>query len=519
MVDRGESTAALELASTLQQFGGMVADYGIKQQTARGAQEGTVAGASGQPNFQKGWRTMTAYGQAYNNAATRSYAIRAEADAEDQAARLEVDAANDPAKFEATFGAIAKATIKAAPPEARAILTEVYNQRMATGRMRLINAQATEQHNQARGDLAEGIQRSTDRIAQWRASDDPALMAQADTEEAKLGLLIDSAARDGTISETARLAAHKNSMEQTFADTIVARLEKEMSSPTGDPIGFIQRFDEASKASNVLSPDEEQKLHSRLMTKLEDRARMDRLAEAGANAEQAARYAAGDREGTARLLDGSLTNSWILDKTLSGDLKPEIARTLRDALKSGSGGPVSDSRELLIVEPNLLSFSETDILKNGRLSNDDKRRLILKRQEMVKGWQGTPAAREASRILTRGLGIQEGKNVRLLSDDEVQQLSDAQNEMYVRGEAMKPEERDAGIVPLARELVNKYHLRTTTSEADTVGANAAKLEAVAADPNKSKYDRDTAAKLAASQREREKQLRAEAARLSAGGGR
>lgn len=513
MVDRGESTAAMELANTLRQFGGMVADYGIKQQQTRGAQEGTIAGASGRPNFQKGWRTMTAYGQAYNNAATRSYAIKAEADAEDQAARLEVDAANDPSKFEATFGAVAKSTIKAAPPEARAILTEVYNRRMTEGRMRLINAQATEQHTQARSDLAEGVARANDRIARMRASGDPAQLAQADEEEVKRNLMIDGAAGDGTISPVERIAYHQDAINQTFEDTIVAQLEAEIANPKGDPAGFILKFDAQAKLDETLSPEQKQKLHTRLVATLADHQRLANLADANNNAELKARWAESERDGTARFIRGTLTSSWLAAKLDRNEIDPAIARTLSDGLRSHPDA-ISDSHELLVVEPNLLSFSEEDILKNSHLSNDDKRRLILKRQDMARGWQGSPEAQEGNRILTRGLGIQPGTNLLLLSSDQVRQLADAQNEYYTRGAAMDPAKRQAELVPLARELVGKFHLVTANKKAEAADANAAENEAIANDPNVSDRRRKQAAENAKFERDAASRYRQEAARAA-----
>jgi hypothetical protein len=135
----------------------------------KGQQEGADAGARGQPQLRTGLKATTAYGQAYNNAATRSYLVKAEADAEETAARLEVDSGTDPERFRATFGKVRDEVLKTSEPTLRAALGELYNQRLGAGLQRIEYARAREVRAEQRATTSEGIGRAIDRIGQLRA--------------------------------------------------------------------------------------------------------------------------------------------------------------------------------------------------------------------------------------------------------------------------------------------------------------------------------------------------------------
>lgn len=253
--DDGSAAAASRLANSFKQFSNTASGLGAEINATEGAQAGDLAGSTGDPKFKDGFTKYTAYSQAYNNAATRSYAIRAEGDAEETAARLEIQAANDPTHFAATFGAVKDATIANAPPVARGMVADIYNKRMNEGVTRLVTGQQKEYQSAARVDVSEGIARSSDRIANWQASDDPQLHAQADDEQVKLGLMIDGAKNDGTLTDTEAQSAHIMAQRSITEQTVTYRFKNEMNNPHGDPVAFIQRLQDANRGSPDVRPD------------------------------------------------------------------------------------------------------------------------------------------------------------------------------------------------------------------------------------------------------------------------
>lgn len=473
-VNTGGAEAATALANTFKAFEKTAAGLGAGIQQRRGTAEGAAAGATGKPEFQKGWRTLTAYGEAYNNSALRSYAVHAEADAEDTSARLEVEAGTDPTKFRATMEAVANSTIKNAPPEARAVLQDIYGKSLAAGLGRVSQRQAVESNKTARADTAEGIGRSVDRIAQWRASNDPALAVQADEEEVKLQMLVDAAVRDGTISQVEGAAVHKDAYNEIIKQTVTERFKKEIQNPYGDPVKFIRRVQEENKTSEALPPDEEEKLVGSLLTTLREENSLDAAGRAQQNAEADARHQLGDRTATAALLSNQLTQSTLLKMVESDDLEPATARTLLNELTSGDTAK-SDPKTLFSTETNLLNMSEEDITTERGLTWADRSRLILKRREWASGWRGTQEGREGSERIDRALGLAPGITNALLSDDQKKQRERALTDWYTSVDALPPAERQAKSIAISEEVIGRTIRNTAQTELQSLQTKRAQL--------------------------------------------
>lgn len=476
LLETGYSEAAASLTRALKEFEGIALQPAAQLRAEQGAREGAQAGASGNPQLREGLRALTAYGQAYNNAAMRSYAIKAEADAEDTAARLEVEAQNDPEKFAALFGAVRDETIKQAPPQARGVLSQIYAQRLGDGVARLTRARAIEQNNLARADVQEGITRAIDRIATLRASDDPNDGLRAELEQEKLTMLIDGAIASGTISEIEGVAAHKKSQRDITAQTVIARFRRELTNPYGDPVGFIQKLKAANVSSEALPPDEEEKLVDHLLGELVEHNRLASLAEAESSAAVRARYEEGDREATALLLSGQLTTAKLREMVLQQRLDPGRATTLQNELQSGRGADiVDDPQEAFTVRTNLLSYSDEDIANNHRLSYQTRADLLLKKRELEQTWRSTQAAKEGAERIDRALGILPGFDSRWLPDEERRKRDIALTEWYDAVEALPPAERQGKVIEIANQIAAKYIRQKKIDEVERLRQQKADL--------------------------------------------
>lgn len=450
----GSAEAAQSLANSFKQFerAGMDILGGISAE--RGRREGAEAGRTGDPAFRTGMASTTVYGRAYNDSATRSYAIRSEAAADDAATRLELEAGNDPEAFKTTFGARRDAVLKEAPPEARVILAEVYDRRMAAGVSRLIEAQGLEMKNQARSDVAEGVQRATDRIGQLRASNDPAQYEQAFEEEIKQDMLIDAAVADGTLSATEggtlKIAASRAVTKQTVS----YRFKNELDNPYGDPVGFIQNLKTVNKTSNALPPEEEDKLVAGLLNDLQEHNALIAAGNRNQNTAQQLRWALGDNDATNAMIEGRLTSNKLSQMLEDDEIDPAVARTLYNELQAGNDKP-DDERERFSVETTLLEHTEKEIGENARLSWKTRRELIEKRRQLSTTWRGTQQAKEGADRIDRALGIPSGGLNALLPDAVKKQRETALTAWYDQVDALPEAERQLKAIETAEKITDQ----------------------------------------------------------------
>lgn len=466
-LETGDSEVAAQLARSLKAFETGLAETAFELRAQQGAQEGAAAGESGDPEFRAGLRAQTAYGRAYNNAALRSYAVRAEGDAEDQAARLEVEAQNDPEKFLATFGAVRDEILKTAPPEARATLSEIYGRRLNTGVARLRQAQAIEINKQARADTAEGVERSIDRIATLYASNDPRDYELALEEEAKLNLLIDGARNDQTISPTEWAALKKSSQRKITQQTVAARFRNELNSPYGNPVDFIERLKKENVTSEALSPTEEAELVDHLVSELQQHNALMSARLSGDNAAVRARYEQGDREATAMLFAGELTTDKLRTMVVQQRLDPGRATSLANELSSG-GIAMDDPKEAFHVRTNLLKYSDQEIESNQKLTWKTRGELLLLKREQEASWKGTQAAREADARIERALGILPGTMIQSLSDEQKAALDQAKTEWYNEVDKLPPAERQAAVLTVAEDVIGRFIRKNKSAEAQAL---------------------------------------------------
>src|SRR5438132_5188212 len=90
--DSGAAARAQALHAAFKEFEDVSGNIYNQVQTHAGALAGAASGDTGHPQYREGLARLTAYGRAFNNAATGAYAVQAEAQAEDAAARRRVQA-------------------------------------------------------------------------------------------------------------------------------------------------------------------------------------------------------------------------------------------------------------------------------------------------------------------------------------------------------------------------------------------------------------------------------------------
>lgn len=478
IADNGAAAAASSLAEAFKSFSDVTATVGANLQKKRGQEEGAIAGAMGKPDYQTGFKQFTAYSQAYNNAATRSYAIRAEADAEDTAARLRVEANNDPNVFRQTFGAAMDATLKQAPVQARAALADIYNRHLAEGVAALSAGQATEIQKDARSAVLEGVQRSTDRIARWRASDDPAQHALADEEEVKMQLAVDGAVGDRTLTRIEATALKQKAGHQVIFTTVSDRFQKVLEDPYGDPVRFIQNLQKANQTSEALPPDQEAKLVDDLMSQLRDHHALATMQASAAAAAAKLREEAGNRDASSRFIAGTLTRKYLKQLVDSQGIDPTRATTLANELdtRAREGSMPSDPKTKFLVETNLLGYTEDEITHMSGLSYKDRGDLILKRRDWASGWRSQPEGKEAVERIDRALGIIPGTDTRMLSEEQRTARGRALTELWTRVDGLEPKDRVPQAIGTAEAVIKAVITNNAQIHVQTLRNNLQRLK-------------------------------------------
>ncbi len=470
----GIGREAQQLGDTFREFEGVAGAVTRKAQLHAGALAGAAVGATGHPQYKQGLERFTAYGEAFNNAATGAYAVQAEAQADDAAARLRVQANDDPQHFATTYSAVRDGVLKHAPADAVPILTEIYNKRLAEGVAALSGAQAAQLQQVHRGIYMEGIQRQTSRVAALEASHDPVSQAQAADELTKLTLLIDGGVHSGLYSPAEADALRVGSMRAITSQVFSTQMDNEIANG-GDPVGLLQRFMDAheanlknTKEAPLLSDQEYQKLVRDGLTKMYEHNATIAFAKKQGVTAQEMRWQHGEQEYTVKLLSGQLTEQALATAVANGDLKPSIARSMRGLLIHGSQAK-SDPRALYeaYTNPDNLDWTASDVLALPGINDTDKLKLMEHIQKQRDGWDGTEQSKHARQAINAALKIPPGTPYAALSQDQRTAALRAQQEYTSEMNATDPAKRVGLAMTIAQKVIGQVHQQQAVDDLKT----------------------------------------------------
>ena len=471
--DNEAATRAAALAGLFKEFEGVSGNVYQQATTQAGALAGAAAGATGHPQYKQGFARLTAYGRAFNNAATGAYAVQAEAQADDAAARLRVQANNNPETFRATYTAVRDGVLKAAPADAVPMLTELYNKRLAAGLAAIAGDQAAQQQQLQRQTYDEGVARLTSRVAILQGSENPHDQLEAMDEHTKLSLLIAGGVKAGLYSEAEAQAMNINAMRTITAQVFQTQVDRELSKPDGDVIGLLERFRDAHQKnlSNpneppVLSEPEFQKLMGDATTKIREQNLLIAMNKREGKTAEQLRFEEGDKLYTSMLLQGRLSERALDAAVRSNDLKPERATALRGLMNQGDIAK-SDPRALYAAhsDPNFLDNTAESIAALDHINFTDKLKLLEEVTRRNASWEGTQAVKQAKGTISAALKIPPGTPVMSLSDEQRRALVDSTQEFIGLMNATDPAKRDGSAASIAQVVIKHAQQREATADA------------------------------------------------------
>lgn len=471
--DNGAAARAAALGGLFKEFEGISGDIANKAATQAGAIAGAASGNTGAPDYKQGLARFTAYGRAFNNAATGAYAVEAEAQADDAAARLRVQANNNPDTFRATYGAVRDAVLKEAPPDAKAMLAELYNKRLASGLAAISGDQAQEQRTLQRQVYDEGVARLTSRVAILQGSANPQDQLEALDEHTKLSLLIDGGKNAGLYSDAEAKAMNIGAMRTITAQVFQTQVDRELAKPDGDVITLLDRFREAHQQNlantneePILSEPEFQKLMGDATTKIREQNLLVSMNKREGKTAEELKYEAGDKNYTSLLFKGQLTERLLDLGVTNGDLKPETARALRSQMLNGDQAK-SDQAAVFKLhnDPNFLDFSVQDVANYpGNISWADRLKAVDEIQKRNNSWEGTQNVKQAKGQISAALKIPPGTPVASLSDEQRRSLTDATQEFIQALNATDPAKREGSAASIAQTVIKHAQQREAAAD-------------------------------------------------------
>ncbi len=451
--DNGGVARANALAETFKTFSGVASSVHDQITSHAGAIAGAAAGATGSPNYREGIERFTAYSRAYNHAATGAYAVQAEATAEDDAARLRVQANNDPSAFRTTYSAVRDAVVKNAPPEAQGMLTELYNRHLAAGIAAVSGSQAEEIHQTQKATYDMGVQRAITRVSTLQGSANPQDQLQGDDEHAKLSALITGGVNAGIYSEAEAQAMQINAARSITSQVFETQVDRELGrmsqssivsggqADSGDVVKLLDNFramhEKNSADTNnpqILSEPEFNQLMGNAKQKLQQENLLEQYNRRTAKSAEELKLENGDRTITVAMAtpnaDPSILRTMVQDMVHTGDLKPEVGRAVLNSIQRGPDAPVNKQGMFNAEnDPARFDWKAADIaakVNRGEINWGQAIELTQKIEAQRQGWEGHAAIKDARAAVTAALKLPPGITFETATDEQKKSMTTAQ---------------------------------------------------------------------------------------------
>jgi hypothetical protein len=498
----GRTAEAEELSAAFKQFSGEAGQLATKANTQAGAIAGAVAGQSGTPALKEGLTRFTAYSQAYNNAAIGAFVTESEIHAEDTAAKLRIQANNDPNTFASMYSAAADASVKEAPAQAQAEMRAMWNRHLTAGVSALSGAQALQIQQKNKDIYDQGTERAVSRVATLQSSDNPQDQLQAQDEHAKLVARINGGVESGLYSPAEAQAKLYNATKEITAQDFSTRVDRaisDMSDGKGDQgiISLLENFRKAhqqnlsdTSQAPVFSENEFQQLMQNAKQKLQQENIIEAYSRRDGKTAEQIKYEKSDQEVTvamAQHMPGDQLSQLVAARVASGDLKPEVGRAVLSSIQRGFDAPV-DKKAYYFAEnnPDRFNWNTQEILQHVGGNAGQAAQLAAKIKAEQSGWEAHDQIKDARATVSAGLKIPSGTALELASDEDKLAAAHAQVELTRQLTMLPPDKRDAEAPRVANNVVLEMQAR----EAETKAAQWAKVNLSKFAPGGSRYTTD-----------------------------
>lgn len=478
----GAAERAAELSRVFKEFSSEATNVSDTLSTQAGSIAGAAAGATGHPQYRTGLQRFSTYSQAFNNAATGAYAIQAKAAADDAAARLRVEANNDPATFAATFSARRDAVVKAAPPQAQGELMALYNERLAAGIAAISGDQAAEIKATHKATYDMGVQRQTSRVAILQGSENPQDQLKAMDEQVQLTQIIDGGVKSGLYSPAEAQAMHISSARAITEQVFSTQVDRELAKPGGDPMTLLERFRQAhidnsadTKTPQILSEPEFQKLMQDAKAKIQTQRLIEAYSRSQGKTAEQMKLEAGNNQYTEMFLRGQLTPKMLADAVRTHDLAPDRATSLNGMLANGPAGAGNAALYFRLHNASdVLDMKPSDIANYvgpGGLNGKQADALAQDIQRRNSTYENSQNFKNGAASISLALKIPAGTPAMALSDAQRKAQAEAMQDYRNRIEALPPSQRNGSMESVAQEVVKAAQQKEAAVEVQRLQNN------------------------------------------------
>jgi hypothetical protein len=494
--DTGKAQEAEALAGLFRSFSGVTNELGTQVQQTTGKRQGEAAGASGAPSLKTGIAQYTAFGQAYNNAATGAFLTESEIHAEDTAAKLRVQANNDPAAFEKIYGAAADAAVKEAPAQVQGAMRDLYNRHLAAGVLALSGEQAFQIQQTQKAVYDEGTERGITRVAILQGSPNAADQAAAVDEHAKLIARVMGGVAAGLYSPAeadAKLVNATRAITAQVFSTNVDRALADMAAGKGSTgvVDLLENFRKAHEQNladttqaPILSEDEYQRLMQGAKQKLQQENIIEAYSRKDSKSAEQLKFEAGDRTITVAMstpdASPAILRQMVQDMVHTEDLKPEVGRAVLNSLQRGNDAP-PNKRGLFdaLNDPTRFDWKPEDIARKiatGQVNVTQALELQRTIETQRQGWEGHAAIKDAHATLNDKLKLPSGIALETASDEQKKAAADAGVEFTKQMNAIPLDKRDGEAPRVANNVVLEMQAKAAEADAAARAASQARVE-------------------------------------------
>lgn len=411
-----------------------------------GARHGIEAGRTGDGGPGPG---IGAYGRARRDAFMRAYTLDVYADTEADFLRLEQEARNDPDLFERTASKRRDAILAEVRPEAVPFIRASMDERIASARTRITAAALAAQDAAVREQTMRGLDAVRRDASRQFTSGTP----DGTQRGVEFGLayhrLVNQAVADGIFSEAEGGKLFGAAMRANAIDMALGQFEQAASTPGGDPLAVIKATLDSDDPN--FDDDTRQSVGAEMMRRLAQKQTLATAAVAADRAEVQARWAASEQEATIRLLNGTLTDGWLVSQVRANAMDPALARTLQAADRNADGTE-DDPQAVLDLAANWRSMTVHDVLAMPGLSAKTRAEYVGKIATKEADWRDSDPMREARARIDRELGTSDVA-LGLASDEVKAKRNVAMTALDRRLDALPPEERELAAIEEADRIV------------------------------------------------------------------
>lgn len=423
----------------------------------RAAEQASLA-TGGKPELLEDPKSI--YEKSYQEAATNAYGQSLKIDIDANLSRYAQEAGTDLVEFDQVAGKYQEGVLKNTPIALKESTRQYLAGQRAVLREQIGKAAVEAEREENRATLNATLKILDGKITRYSFDGNFELAEQErQARDAALAAAVDT----GVISQAEMIQYRDKSDEAQETQIFLGGVDGAYDQ--GRAAEYIITFNQEPPPG--MGPERRDEITNAMLQRL---AFLNEAADGSFQAEEDGRLAMwreSDRRGTELLMSGELSYEWIQSRLAAGAIDPADARLLETRmLERRNGIPESDPAVLTQMELTLSLRSEADIVDEPGLSWDDKRRLLVERQERIENgpsfYTSDTYSDQVGRIeATYGL-----KSGMFMASQKTDALRDASAAVSQFTDELTEIAEAKGYVPAStiRDLAEKYITRATNQQ-------------------------------------------------------